>query len=70
MAYLTDMEPQTASAQTVLEIECKCPHCGKHINLTGKLKRFLDDDLRATGINFEIDCPECETFFIITEIQY
>jgi endogenous inhibitor of DNA gyrase (YacG/DUF329 family) len=58
------------TAQTTLEINTDCPHCGEFIDITDQAKDQLDDDLRAHDIDCEITCPDCGKTFEVTEIYY
>ena len=57
-------------AQTSLEVLVYCPKCGLMQDATDELRESLEDDLRATDIEKEITCDECEEKFLVTEITY
>lgn len=61
---------KTAKAETNLEIHVSCPYCGSYEDVTTKLTEYLEDDLRASGIEKEITCSECKKIFIVDEVIY
>lgn len=65
-------EYKEVEALSVLEVVVNCPHCDSYQDVTDQVKEFLDDDLRADGLEIIIMCDnkKCKENFLITKVNY
>ena len=54
-------------ANCYVEVLCTCHNCGYVLDVMDKVREVMDDDHRASGIDVEVTCEDCnETFLAVS----
>ena len=57
-------------ANFYVEVLCNCPYCNYQFDILDKVRDVLSDDNRASDIEVEIICKECEGEFLVTDVDF
>lgn len=64
-------EMKEVTAETQIECNVECPHCGKYQDRLSDLSEHFDRDLfSAKECDTVLSCDSCNKEFIVTEIIY
>ena len=65
-------ELKEVRANLHIEVICVCPNCASCLDIfdLDRVKESLGDDHRAADCEIEITCEDCNTPFIITDIDF
>ena len=61
------------SAEVYLSVDVDCPECESSIDIREKVNdagAWLPDRLSIPKCEIEVKCPDCETLFMVTQVDY
>jgi hypothetical protein len=45
-------------------------HCGYGLDVLEDVREVMDDDHRASGIDVEVTCEDCNETFLVTDVDF
>jgi len=70
LVFLTINIMKETRANCYVEVLCTCPNCGYGLDVLEDVREVMDDDHRASGIDVEVTCEDCNETFLVTDVDF